>query len=114
MLTKSKFLELHRRQQESGLTVKEFCSNEAVAPATFYYWKKKLRKNNTNRQEFIPLVVKPSRTFPGQNFTNNQASIPQTGETDALLELVYPNGTRLRIIKDVDLAQLRSLIYLFD
>jgi hypothetical protein len=114
MLTKSKFLELHRRQQESGLTVKEFCSNEAVSPATFYYWKKKLRKNNTKRQEFIPLIVKPSPTFPGQNNVNNQASILQTGEVDALLELVYPNGTRLRLKKDLDLSQLRSLICLFD
>lgn len=110
MLTKSKFLELHRRQQESGLTVKEFCSNEAISPATFYYWKKKLSKNSNSRQDFIPLVLKNSPHFPDQNYT----TLPQGGETDALLELVYPNGTRLRIKKDLDLTQLRSLICLFD
>jgi len=113
MLTKSKFLELHRRQQESGLTVKEFCSNEAIAPATFYYWKKKLRKNSNGNPDFIPLVVKPPLTFPGQNYTN-QASNPPSAELEAFLELVYPNGTRLRIKKDLDLVQLRSLICLFD
>jgi hypothetical protein len=75
MLTKSKFLELFRRQQESRLTVKEFCSNEAIAPATFYYWKKKLGKNNHNNTDFIPLVVKPLPTYPaGQNYASNPAS----------------------------------------
>lgn len=114
MLTKSKFQELYGRQQESGLTVKEFCLNEGIAPATFYYWKKKQKTSNSSHQDFIPLVVKPSPTFPGQNPTHNQATIPQTAETDALLELVYPNGTRLRIKRDLDLAQLRSLICLLD
>ena len=111
MLTKSKFLDLYRRQQESGLTVKEFCSNEAIAPATFYYWRKKLKKNSNGSHNFIPLVVEPSPTFPGQNYANQ---VSQTGVADALLELVYPNGTLLRIRKDLDLTQLRSLICLFD
>jgi hypothetical protein len=90
------------------LTVKEFCSNEAIAPATFYYWKKKLGKNS--KKDFIPLVLKNNPLFPDQNY----ATLPQGGETDALLELVYPNGTRLRIKRDLDLTQLRSLICLFD
>jgi len=110
MLNKSKFLELHRRQQESGLTVKEFCSNEGIAPATFYYWKKKLVKNKSNKQNFIPLVVKNNQPLSDQNC----AALSQTGQTDTLLELVYPNGTRLRIKQDLDLTQLRSLICLFD
>jgi hypothetical protein len=38
------FIKLHRRQRESGLTVKEFCSNEVIAPSTFYHWQKKLKK----------------------------------------------------------------------
>lgn len=110
MLNKSIFLELHRRQQESGLTVKEFCSNEGIAAATFYYWKKKLSKNNSSKQGFIPLVVKNNHPLSDKH----SPFIPQTGETDALLELVYPNGTRLRIKQDLDLTQLRSLICLFD
>jgi len=114
MLTKSKFLALYRRQQESGLNVKEFCLNEGIGPATFYYWKKKLKASDSGHPDFIPLVVKPSPTYPNQNYTNNQASITHSEETDALLELVYPNGTRLRINKDMDLTQLRSLICLFD
>ncbi len=111
MLTKSKFLELHRRQQQSGLTVKEFCYNEAVAPSTFYYWKKKLRQKSN--PDFIPLVVNPTQAFHNQHQAN-QRSVPQSEEADALLELVYPNGTRLRFRQDIALTQLRSLICLFD
>ena len=33
-----KFIELYQRQKESGLTVKEFCSNEIIAPSTFFYF----------------------------------------------------------------------------
>jgi hypothetical protein len=111
MLTKSKFENVLRRQQESGLTIKEFCSNEAIAPATFYYWKKKLKRNRDDHPDFIPLVVKSSPALSGLRSADQVTS---TSGTDAMLELVYPNGTRLRINKDLDLNQLRSLICLFD
>ena len=32
---------------------------DALAPATFHYWKKKLA-NKSGRKDFIPLIVKPS------------------------------------------------------
>jgi len=111
MLTKSKFEDIHRRQQESGLTVKEFCYHEAIAPATFYYWKKKLKQKSS--PNFLPLLVKATPTFLSQH-QDNQPSVGQSAEADPLLELIYPNGTRLRIRQDMDLAQLRSLICLFD
>jgi hypothetical protein len=110
MLTKSKFLALYHRQQESGLTVKEFCTNEGIAPSTFHYWKKKLSKHSSGSQDFIPLVVKSPQPLSDQNFS----SLAQSSEAGTLLELVYPNGTQLRIKKDLDLTQLRALICLFD
>jgi hypothetical protein len=59
MLKEDRYRELIAEQRESGLTIKEFCSNHAIARATFHYWKKKLTKV-PRRSEFIPLVVKPS------------------------------------------------------
>jgi hypothetical protein len=44
------------RQKESGLGVRSFCSNECIAPSTFYYWQKKFRKGATGGR-FIPLFV---------------------------------------------------------
>jgi hypothetical protein len=117
MQKESKFQELIRLQQTSGLTVKDFCSNEGIAYSTFYYWRKKLQ-GNSGKSDFIPLVVKSpgsilsqgqSRSSRDQGFKPDQMT-----EDHLLLELVYPNGTLLRIKNDLDLAHLRALIHLYD
>jgi hypothetical protein len=59
MINRSNFTRYSERQKESGLSIKSFCSNEGIAPSTFYYWQKKIR-NESNGQRFIPLVVKPA------------------------------------------------------
>ena len=117
MQKESKFQELIRLQQTSRLTVKDFCSNEGIAYSTFYYWRKKLRSNR-GKSDFIPLVVKSSvSTVPEGYIRNSRDQDFQPGqitEDQLFLELVYPNGTLLRIKNDLDLAHLRALIHLFD
>ncbi len=117
MQKEAKFQELIRQQQSSGLTVRDFCANEGVAYSTFYYWRKKLQ-GNRGKNEFIPLIVKSpgsilsqgqSRSSRDQGFKPDQMT-----EDHLLLELVYPNGTLLRIKNDLDLAHLRALIHLYD
>ncbi len=114
MLSESKFREIYRRQQESGLSVKAFCVNEGIADSTFYYWSKKIRRKNS-RPDFIPLVV--NRAPSSSNLSQSGESPPiqgHNGNDDALLELVYPNGTMLRIRKDLDLTHIRALVGLLD
>jgi hypothetical protein len=113
-MNESKFLEVYRRHQDSGLTTKEFCANEGIAESTYYYWFKKT-KHKRARQEFIPLVVKPSPPVPAQDFANN-LRVRETGNTDEgmYLEVEYRNGTKLRIKQDLDLTHLRTLVCLLD
>jgi Transposase len=111
MLSESKFHELQTRWQESGLNVKEFCTNEGIAPATFYYWKKKI-KENTRSKGFIPLVVKPAPALNQRNERLLSANHKQ--DEEVFIELVYPNGTLLRVKKDLDLSLLRTLIHLYE
>ena len=114
MLSETKFLALYRRHQESGLTVIDFCSNEGIAPSTYYYWRKKIKKNHTVR-DFIPLVVNPPQPVPHGGLTKSHQSVNESMSiNDAILELEYPNGTRLRIRQDLDLTQLRTLVCLID
>lgn len=40
-MSKEKFMEILSRQQRSGLTIKDFCLNEAYTESSFYYWKGK-------------------------------------------------------------------------
>lgn len=115
MLNESKFLELDNRQQESGLTVKDFCANEGIKESTFYYWRKK-RQDKGKPKDFIPLIVKPNHTpsLPGQQKNGYPAIDHTTNDNPSFLELVYPNGTKLRLNNDIDLSHLRTLIHLYD
>ncbi|MGL5683573.1 MAG: IS66 family insertion sequence element accessory protein TnpA [Marinifilaceae bacterium] len=38
-MTKDEFLLVLERQHESGLSIKDFCLNEAYTDSIFYYWK---------------------------------------------------------------------------
>jgi hypothetical protein len=118
MLSEAKFLELWSRHQECGLDVTAFCSNEGIAKSTFYYWRKKLQRKESAKG-FIPLVVKPSRTSLRQHqykalTETNPYDTPQAGTDDYFLEVIYLNGTKLRIKNDFDLTRLRALVYLID
>ena len=112
MSKESRFQELISLQQDSELTVREFCSNQGIAPATYYYWRKKLQ-NSKGKKDFIPLIVKSSESSLTPGYNRN-CSPGLVAEDHALLELVYPNGTRLRIKNDLDLTHLRALIHLYD
>ena len=77
MQKESRFQELISLQEDSGLTVREFCSNEGIAPATFYYWRKKL-KNSKGKKDFIPLIVNTPGTSLSQGYKRegNLESLP--------------------------------------
>jgi len=109
MLSSSKMAVLLERQKESGLSVKSFCSNEGIAPSTFFYWRKKLRKEVSGGR-FIPLLVRA----PGSAEYPASVGQPVPGMENTSLEITYPNGTTLRIRQPLDLAGLRSLVSLLD
>jgi transposase-like protein len=109
MQKEARFRELIEEHRESGLSIIDFCSNHGIAPSTFHYWKKKLLKKST-RKEFIPLVVKPS----GSDLPVGSTCSEIANRKEATLELVYPNGTLLRLKHDLDLELLRTLIHLYD
>jgi hypothetical protein len=114
MINESKILELIKRQKETGLNITAFCANEGIPKSSFYYWRKKLSKEPGKR--FIPLLVKTipaTMSGPSKNYTREQHEHHISGD-DFLLELLYPNGTRLRIKSDPDFDHLRTLVCLLD
>jgi len=111
MISDSKFVRLLERRKESGLSVRSFCSNEGIAPSTYYYWQKKIRKEAESKR-FIPLVVKTAETSV---LPVKQTELSHNQRVDnALFEITYPNGITLRIKNDLDLEWLRALISLLD
>jgi len=114
MINESKILELVKRQKDTGLTITSFCSNEGIAKSTFYYWRKKLSSEPV--KSFIPLLVNSipaTKSGPSKNYIQEQHELHKSGD-DFLLELHYPNGTRLSIKSDPDLDHLRTLVCLLD
>lgn len=113
-MDEKKFIDIYERQKESGLTVKEFCSNEIIAPATFYYWQKKL-KNLHRLPGFIPVVVKPAPTVLQKGFPDNLFSTTaQPANKSTPIEIEFSNKTVLRINSEIDLSTLKALIHLND
>lgn len=113
-MDEKKFIELYERQKESGLTVKEFCSNEIIAPATFYYWQKKLKSRN-RLPGFIPVVVKPAPPDLQESFQGGSFSTRTKPANNIIpIEIEFPNRTVLRISGGIDMATLKALIHLND
>lgn len=64
--------------ENSSLNGRDFCKAKGLVPSTFYYWKKKKSLEESARSGgFIAIHPKPA--------------------TDGILELIYPNGIRLRL-----------------
>lgn len=64
--------------ESSPLNGRDFCRDKGLLPSTFYYWKKKKAQRETQESGgFIAIR-------------------PKTG-MDGNLELIYPNGIRLRL-----------------
>jgi hypothetical protein len=106
-----KFLQLYQRQQESGLTIIEFCSNEAIAPATFHYWKKRLGGQN-RLPGFIPVVVNSPKRG-AQDSLHQISGIPAPSAQDyPIVGGGFPNKTIVRIKSGVGLNMLKALTHL--
>ncbi|MFH0894829.1 MAG: IS66 family insertion sequence element accessory protein TnpB [Bacteroidota bacterium] len=109
-MDEKKFIEFYHRQKESGLTVKEFCSNEIIAPSTFYYWQKKLKSRN-RLPGFIPVVINSAPAIPTQGFPD---SLYSASAMSRPVEIEFPNKTIIRIRGELDLSVLKALIHLND
>lgn len=76
----------------SGMSLRRFCKGRDIKPATLGYWVKK-KKARFSEGGFVEI-------------TNNAVSF------DTTMELVYPNGVRLRT-SSVDLRFVKKLLELY-
>ena len=84
-------------QQSSGLNVRAFCLVENINPATYYYWRKRLRLNeNPETPMLVPVSFKNAGRQSGINREN--------------LELIYPNGVRLSVPQGCEMNLIRELV----
>ena len=78
--------------KESGMSNKDFCQQNGIGQPMFYYWQKKLAESQDNTfQSFIPVQVNKYKGHPE-------------------MEIIYPNGVRLKLAPTTDLSIIRILI----
>lgn len=112
------FEEVYKRFQSSGLSARDFCHNECIAEAKFYYWKRKLKEQTQQEDQqpgFVPIVFSGSTAQLQAVNTVQQKTIPEHMPPcdENVFEIVYPNGVKLRVPVGADLTHLRTLILLF-
>ena len=114
-MTLTTFQQLYKEYQDSGFNVLDFCSNQGMAPSSFYYWKKKLGDNNEDLpKRFVPLVIDSFKA--GERVLTNRININTSynGSSSAPIEFVFPNGTKMIIREAVDVTLLKTIVHLFD
>src|SRR5215213_5673003 len=80
-------------QQRSGMSVKQFCKEQALTEYSFYAWRKRLQESGPVRFALVDRNVRR-----------------QERTAEPALELVLATGERLRIGVGVDTATLRTVL----
>lgn len=120
MLTETQFKEIYSSYESSGLSIRSFCRNEGINEAKFYYWKRRLKHFLSPSSGFIPIQIESGRTglsamsqgkFP-TGFNSVFNSLPESPISSSCFEIVYPNGTRLKLQGIADYELIKSLILL--
>ncbi|MCW3789814.1 IS66 family insertion sequence element accessory protein TnpA, partial [Plebeiibacterium sediminum] len=92
--------------EQSGLSVRDFCSNQGFAVSTFYKWKKTLQEEE-QVQSFVPLVIKEKKYTKEVPIVRDEKTID-----DNTFEFTFPNGTKLKLTGVLDLSVLKAIIHL--
>lgn len=102
---------IYSRYESSCLKVRDFCANEVINEAKFYYWQKKLRSSKLPAQSFVPIVLDSNSSGSVLPCPTNLGT-PDSAVLPAEYEIVYPCGTTLRVRGRVNLELLKTLIQL--
>jgi hypothetical protein len=118
MLKERQFLSIYEGYLESGLTVRDYCSNQNMKEAMFYYWQNKLKGQLPPKRGFVPVVFdhaqKNRSPQVAASVQNRTKSFPDPAASNNTIscEISYPNGVRLKLNGLTDPELLRSLLLL--
>jgi transposase-like protein len=109
-----------RRQQSSGLTAKEFCRREQLAETAYYYWRRELARRDQEpgsraerervRTPAVPDAAKKRPVASPPLFQELAILGGPSFAADRGLEIILPNGCRLRLSAEVDRGLLADVL----
>lgn len=95
IMSKEDFLAILSRQQQSGLSIKDFCENEAYPASCFHYWKSKYGLNRPHGSgshpsptEFAPVSFRSASSALSKG-------LPGEGCNDGAITIEFPNGMKI-------------------
>jgi putative transposase len=103
----SRWVEILKRQSDSGVSVRQFCRTEGVSEPSFYAWRKKLGTRGSDPA--LRATRRKDQSDDGQLFV--PLKVLGTAQT---LEIIHPLGCRIHVTGDVDSVALRRVIEALD
>ena len=91
--TRSKWQSLVARQVRSGKSVRQFCSEEGLSPATLFWWRSKLKSREASHLIPVTVVDAPSPMPPSVeafelSIGNATLSIPHGFDAEELRRIL--------------------------
>jgi len=102
-----------QRQQQSGMTVAEFCRQHGLHAVTFYSWKRRFRDEAAAPATSSSMSQPPAKRLTRSAPTSCAAFVPVSivdASADGLLEIEFANACTVRLKGTVDPALLRVAI----
>jgi hypothetical protein len=118
MLNEKKFRGIYDSFLVSGLTIRDYCGNQQMNEAKFYYWQNKLKGQLPPKRGFVPVIF-----GDGQKARPSQVPAPVQERKETFLnpaavdktiscEINYPNGVCVKLDGLSDPRVLQSLLVL--
>ena len=92
------------RDEDSSVTVAEFCRREGVSPADFYRWRKRLTPVATLARQTATRVAAAARGCTTVPHSEQAAFVELAWTPAAVIEIELPNGVRVRVPADREQA----------
>ncbi len=117
MLNEKKFRAIYDEFLSSGLTIRDYCANQHINEAKFYYWQNKLKGLLPPKRGFVPVVFENGQHFqsnqvPGRNNQKVFSKNTSTPFPAISCKINYPNGVSVKLNGLPDAGELQSLILL--
>jgi hypothetical protein len=102
-----------QRQQQSGMTVAEFCRRHGIQPVTFYSWKRRFQDNAAAPAASCPMPQPQANPLTREVPSTDAAFVPVSivdAHVGGLLEIEFGNACTVRLKGTVDPRLLRVAI----
>jgi hypothetical protein len=100
---------LLRRQQLSGLTVRDFCSQHGLAESAFHFWRREIARRNDEQRAASALCAPAAEPA----FVPVSLTAPQD-RAESAIDIRLSNGQRLRVRGGCDRQLLADLVALLE